>query len=73
LRVVDQARDGEVKATAAGPQLAAACGYHVLHPGGYVDQSHLHRDVVAFAGATPAAIAVAPFLAIDDVAWPASG
>jgi AraC-like DNA-binding protein len=39
---------------------------------GYVDQSHLHREVKAFAGATPAAVAAAPWLAIDDVAWPAS-
>ena len=38
---------------------------------GYVDQSHLHRDVMAFAGATPTAVAVAPWLAVDDVAWPA--
>jgi AraC-like DNA-binding protein len=38
---------------------------------GYVDQSHLHRDVVAFTGATPAAVAAAPFLAVDPVAWPA--
>lgn len=38
---------------------------------GYADQSHLHRDVMAFAGATPAAVAVEPFLAVDDVAWPA--
>jgi hypothetical protein len=37
--------------------------------GGYVDQSHLHREVMAFAGVTPAALAVAPFLAVDDVAW----
>jgi AraC-like DNA-binding protein len=39
---------------------------------GYVDQSHLHREVQAFAGLTPTAVAVAPWLAIDDVAWPAS-
>jgi AraC-like DNA-binding protein len=38
---------------------------------GYVDQSHLHREVKAFTGLTPAAVAVAPWLAIDDVAWPA--
>ncbi|MCO6008650.1 helix-turn-helix domain-containing protein [Actinoallomurus purpureus] len=39
---------------------------------GYVDQSHLHREVKTFAGLTPTAVAVAPWLAIDDVAWPAS-
>ena len=38
---------------------------------GYVDQSHLHRDVLAFAGATPAAVAVSPFLAVDNLAWAA--
>lgn len=37
---------------------------------GYADQSHLHRDVMAFAGMTPAAVAVTPFLAVDDDAWP---
>jgi len=36
---------------------------------GYADQSHLHRDVMAFAGATPTAVAVAPWLAVDPVAW----
>ncbi|MFD0279556.1 helix-turn-helix domain-containing protein [Kitasatospora sp. NPDC127111] len=38
---------------------------------GYADQSHLHRDVLAFAGATPTAVAVAPWLAVDDIAWAA--
>ncbi|WP_242584604.1 AraC family transcriptional regulator [Amycolatopsis sp. 195334CR] len=39
---------------------------------GYADQSHLHREVKAFTGLTPSAVAVAPWLAIDDVAWPVS-
>ena len=38
---------------------------------GYADQSHFHREVKAFAGVAPSAVAVAPWLAIDDVAWPA--
>lgn len=41
----------------------------VAAEGGYADQSHLHRDVVAFTGATPVAIAEEPFLTVDDRAW----
>ncbi len=37
---------------------------------GYADQSHLHREVMAFTGATPTAVGGAPWLAVDDVAWP---
>ncbi len=44
----------------------------VANESGYVDQSHLHREVKAFAGLTPTAVAAAPWLAIDDAAWPAS-
>ena len=32
----------------------------------------LLREVGAFAGLTPSAVAVAPWLAMDDVAWPDS-
>ena len=49
---------------AAGHSPAAAAA-----AGGYVDQSHLHRDVLAFTGQTPTSVAHAPFLAVDEIAW----
>ena len=44
---------------------------YVAVDSGYADQSHLHRDVMAFTGTTPATVANEAFLAVDDVAWPA--
>jgi AraC-like DNA-binding protein len=43
----------------------------VASENGYADQPHLHRDVMAFTGVTPMAVAVAPCLAVDPVAWAA--
>jgi len=56
--------DHAVHGLVAGADPAA-----VAADGGYADQSHLHRDVVAFTGSTPATVVDEPFLAVDDVAW----
>ena len=54
----------------AAHRLAAGHGAAmVAAESGYVDQSHLHREAIAFAGVPPSAVAVAPWLAVDDVAW----
>ncbi|MCX0273260.1 helix-turn-helix domain-containing protein [Nocardia zapadnayensis] len=37
--------------------------------GGYADQSHLYREAAAFTGLTPTALAAAPWLTVDPVAW----
>ncbi|WP_245675987.1 AraC family transcriptional regulator [Nocardia niwae] len=37
---------------------------------GYVDQSHLHRRTKAITDMTPTLVASAPWLAIDETAWP---
>jgi AraC-like DNA-binding protein len=58
----------------AAHRLAAGEGAaRVAVEGGYVDQSHLHRDVVAFTGVTPATVAGEPWLAVDDIAWTSHG
>ena len=56
--------DHAVHRLVAGQDAAA-----VAADGGYTDQSHLHRDVKAFTGLTPATVVDEPFLAIDDIAW----
>jgi AraC-like DNA-binding protein len=40
---------------------------------GYVDQSHLHRDVAEFTGATPSTMVDDTWLAVDKIAWASQG
>jgi AraC-like DNA-binding protein len=58
--------DHAVHRLAAGVDAAG-----VAADGGYVDQSHLHRDVQEIGGLTPAGIAAETWLAVDARAWPA--
>lgn len=55
---------GSGRRLAAGHSAALVAG-----DSGYVDQSHLHRDVMTFAVVTPTAVAAAPWLAVDSIAW----
>ncbi len=57
---------------AAHRLVAGESAARVAADAGYTDQSHLHRDVMACTGATPATVAREPFLAVDDIAWPCS-
>ncbi|MGH8879717.1 MAG: helix-turn-helix domain-containing protein, partial [Stackebrandtia sp.] len=50
---------------AAGHSAAA-----VADDSGFVDQSHLHHDAMAFAGMTTSAVAQAQWLVVDPIAWP---
>jgi len=58
---------------AAHRLIAGEGAAQVAADAGYADQSHLHRDVMAFTGAPPATVAGEPFLAVDDIAWPSRG
>jgi AraC-like DNA-binding protein len=54
-------------------RLAAGEGpAHVAVDSGYADQSHLHRDVLVFTGATPRTVAGEQWLAVDGIAWAAT-
>lgn len=58
---------------AAHRLVAGEAAARVAAETGYADQSHLHRDVMTFTGATPSNMAREPFLAVDDLAWPGRG
>jgi AraC-like DNA-binding protein len=57
--------DYAVRRLAAGHSAAV-----VAADSGFADQSHLYRDVMAFAGVTAKAVGDAQWLEVDDVAWP---
>jgi AraC-like DNA-binding protein len=57
--------DRAVHRLAAGVDTA-----RVAAEGGFADQSHLHRDVSAFAGTTPRGLVGSPWLEVDRIAWP---
>ncbi|GAA5176376.1 helix-turn-helix domain-containing protein [Pseudonocardia eucalypti] len=56
--------DHAVHRLAAGDDAA-----RIAADGGYVDQSHLHRDVLEYSGVTPATVAGETWLAVDHIAW----
>lgn len=58
---------------AAHRLVAGVSAAQVAADTGYADQSHLHREIVAFTGTTPTSVAGEPFLAVDDIAWPGLG
>ncbi|SFC18647.1 helix-turn-helix domain-containing protein [Streptomyces aidingensis] len=64
-RAVKLVRFDRAATRLAGGQAAA----RVAADCGYADQSHLHRDVVAFTGVTPATVAGQSLVATADLAW----
>jgi AraC-like DNA-binding protein len=54
----------------AAHRLSAGHGAaRVAAEAGYVDQSHLHRDVLEFTGGTPSTMVDDTWLAVDHIAW----
>ncbi|MFJ4816533.1 helix-turn-helix domain-containing protein [Streptomyces sp. NPDC088801] len=64
-RAVKLVRYDRAATRLAGGQEAAG----VAADCGYADQSHLHRDIVAFTGVTPATVAGQSLVATADMAW----